>query len=235
MTGVWGAYWSLAVEEQFYFIWPLVVLLLSEKAITRICFVGLMCALPLRFLLCYRYFGGNFGLAQITSSRVDGLFLGSACAIYMFRHKKPVPMLWIRVSAAVGSAIVAYIGLFHPVEFIGTGKWMTTLGITGFALLSAAVVAVSQHQIPSINRKLTMGWLRAIGKYSYGMYVYHLLIFLPIGWYLRSSAGSWIQLNFPERILLMLAEMFVVIVVARLSYDLFEVHFLKLKKHFGPV
>ena len=111
---------------------------------------------------------------------------------------------------------------------------MTTLGITGFALISAAVVAVSQYQIPSINHKLSMGWLRAIGKYSYGIYVYHLLIFLPIGWYLRSSAGSWIQLDFPERILLLLAEMFVVLVVAKLSYDLIEVRFLRLKKYFGP-
>jgi peptidoglycan/LPS O-acetylase OafA/YrhL len=72
MGGVWGAYWSLAVEEQFYLVWPIIVLLSSEKTIARICYVAL--ALPLRFFLYYRYFGDNYGLAQLTSSRCGRAF-----------------------------------------------------------------------------------------------------------------------------------------------------------------
>ncbi len=234
MGGLWGAYWSLAIEEQFYFVWPLVVFLLPEKAVTRICYVGVICALPLRILISYCYFGDSFGLAQITSSRVDGLFLGAACALYMFSNKKPVPMAWIRGAAIAGAGIMGYIVLFHRGELIGTAKWMTTLGITGFALLSAAIVAASQHHFPALDRILTMSWLRVLGKYSYGIYVYHLLIFLPSSWYLRSEAGSWIHLSFPERILLMLAEMIMVVAIAVVSYDLFEVRFLQLKRRFTP-
>ncbi len=99
--GVWGAYWSLAVEEQFYFIWPIVVLHMSEKTITRICWLGLVCALLLRIYLYNHYFGSNFGLLQITSSRVDGLFAGAALSIYMYKHKRPVPMRWIKALAAL--------------------------------------------------------------------------------------------------------------------------------------
>jgi peptidoglycan/LPS O-acetylase OafA/YrhL len=234
MGGVWGAYWSLAVEEQFYFIWPVVIFLLSERTIVRICIIGMICALPLRLFLSYDYFGNSFGLAQITSSRVDGLFAGGACAIYMFRNRRPVPMRWIIASASGGVAIIGYIALFHTVELVSTGKWITTIGITGFALLSASLVAVSQHHIPFVHRILTSNWLRTVGRYSYGIYVYHLFIFLLFRAYLMSSAGVRMHLNFPQRLVLLLSETVAVFVIAILSYDLFEARVLKMKKYFKP-
>jgi peptidoglycan/LPS O-acetylase OafA/YrhL len=234
LEGFWGAYWSLAVEEQFYFIWPIVVLLLSETAISTICIVGFLCALPLRLFLSIHYFGGSFGLAQITSSRVDGLLLGAACAVYMFKHKRPVPMRWIVLSGSIGSIIVAWIAIFHNSELVDTGSWILTLGITGFALLSGTVVAVSQHYIPLIQRILTLRWLRLAGKYSYGIYVYHLLIFLPVRKFLWDHTGLAATWNLPEKILALLLLFAVVFFIAKLSYDLIETRFLRLKKSFRP-
>ena len=233
MSGIWGAYWSLAVEEQFYFIWPLVVSLLPEKTIEWICYIGVACALPLRIFLSLHYFGTNFGLAQITSSRVDGLFLGAACAIYMFRHARPVPLRWIIASASVGVMIMGYIAAFHHHELVGTENWMTTLGITGFALLSGSLVAISPYHIKWINQVLTMAWLRAAGKYSYGMYVYHLFIFLPIR-FVGNRIGLWDRLNFPERVFALIMEMIAVFLIAKISYTLFESKFLLLKRYFNP-
>jgi peptidoglycan/LPS O-acetylase OafA/YrhL len=234
MGGVWGAYWSLAVEEQFYLVWPIIVLLSSEKAIASICYIGLALALPLRFFLYYHYFGDNFGLVQITSSRVDGLFIGAACAVFMFRHKRPVPLRWIVGSAIGGVIILGYIALFHRGELVATGKWMTTVGISGFALISGALVALSQHRIPFLQRVLTFNLLRTAGKYSYGIYVYHLFSFLLIRRYLESKVGLSIHLNFPERILLLLVAFVIVFLAAKLSYDLFESRFLALKRYFNP-
>jgi peptidoglycan/LPS O-acetylase OafA/YrhL len=233
MTGIWGPYWSLAVEEQFYFIWPLVVSLFPEKTIAWICYVGTACALPLRIFLSWRYFGINFGLAQITSSRVDGLFLGAACAIYMYRHRTHVPLRWIIASGSGGLMIMGYIAVFHHGELVGTKNWMTTLGITGFALLSAALVAVSPYHLKVIDRVLNLRWLRAAGKYSYGMYVYHLFIFLPMS-AVGKHLGLWDRLNFPERILVLVSEMIAVFLIAKISYDVFESRFLLLKKYFSP-
>jgi peptidoglycan/LPS O-acetylase OafA/YrhL len=234
MGGLWGAYWSLAVEEQFYLVWPLIILLLPSKTVARICYIGFACALPLRIYLCIHYFRSSFGLVQFTSSRVDGLLLGAACAIYMFEHRTPVPIRWIIASAAIGTAIMGSIVLFRPQELVATGGWIMTFGISAFALLSTALVAISQHQIPWVERALTLNWLRIAGKYSYGIYVYHLLLFLPVREYLGSPSGAWIHLNFPEGLLLMLAEVTAVFLIAKLSYDLFESRFLRLKKHFTP-
>lgn len=233
MGSLWGAYWSLAVEEQFYFVWPLVVMLLNEKTVARICYFGLAIALPLRIFLSYVYFGPNFGLAQLTSSRVDGLFIGAACAVYMFRHKRPVPMRWIAASAALGALIMGYIVVFHHGELAGTAGWMTTFGISGFALLSGSLVAASQHRIPLLHGFLTANWLRAMGKYSYGMYVYHLFVFTSLR-YLGDRIGLWPRLTFIEQWLCFFAEALAVFLVAKLSYDLFESRFLRLKSSFKP-
>lgn len=232
MEGFWGAYWSLAVEEQFYFIWPLIVLLISEKVISRVCLVGLLCALPLRLFLSAYYFGGSFGLAQITSSRVDGLLLGAACSVYMFKHKKPVPMRWIVASGSIGTFIIAWIAIFHKSELVSTGSWILTFGITGFALLSGAMVALSQHHIPSIQHALTLGWLRMAGKYSYGIYVYHLLIFLPVRKFLWDHASLTATWNLPQRFLALVLLFVVVVFIAKLSYHLIETRFLRLKNGF---
>ncbi len=234
MEGVWGAYWSLAVEEQFYFLWPLVIIVFSPRVLSKICLGALLPALALRIILNDLYFHDKFGLVQITSSRIDGLFLGAACAIYMARYKRPVPMKWIRISAYAGAMIMGFILLFHPWELANPGKWILTFGITGFGLLSMALVAVSQHHIPAVQRVLTLKVLRVAGKYSYGMYVYHLFVFLPFRDYWKNRLHSNNGLSFPIQLLMMLIEVVVVFVIAKLSYDLFETRFLLLKKYFEP-
>ena len=234
MGGIWGAYWSLAVEEQFYLIWPIVVLLLSEKWLMRVCCLGMVCALPLRLFLAQHYFGDSFGLAQITSSRVDGLFAGAAIAAYMRHFQRPLPAQLVAILGASGLSILTYIGIHMPTEFFATGRWMTTFGISGFALVSAALVASSQHRELAIHRVLSLGLLQRFGKYSYGIYVYHLLLFLPIRWYLWDGWGSSIRLSFPEKLACLFLEIMIIFLLAKLSYELFEVKFLNLKRYFAP-
>lgn len=234
MAGYWGAYWSLAVEEQFYFLWPFLILYSSEKTIRRLCIIGCVVALPVRVMLTHFYFRGSFGLAQLTSSRVDGLLLGAFIAVYTFERKRLIPKSWIACSTLIGVIVLGYIGLFHAGEFVATGEWMTTIGITAFALLSAALVALSQYRLSFLQRVLTLKGLRVVGKYSYGMYMYHLLLLLPVRSYLLSDAASWVHLNFLGKILFMVLELLGIFLAAKLSYDRFESRFLKLKRHFNP-
>lgn len=78
-----------------------------------------------------------------------------------------------------------------------------------------------------------MGWLRKVGKYSYGMYVYHLFVFIPIR-YFGNRIGLWYRLTFVEQWLCFFAEALSVFLVAKLSYDVFESRFLRLKSFFKP-
>src|SRR5207302_898762 len=85
-TGMVGHFWSLAIEEQFYFIWPIVVLFVREDSILAMCILGLVVALPLR-LYMLTVFGYSWGEMIITTARMDGLFVGAALAVLSHRRK----------------------------------------------------------------------------------------------------------------------------------------------------
>jgi peptidoglycan/LPS O-acetylase OafA/YrhL len=139
---------------------------------------------------------------------------------------------------SAGLAIWGYIAIFHHGELVATDFWTGTIGVTGFALLSTALVAISQHKFPLVQKVLTLKWLQLAGKYSYGMYVYHLFLIFAIRHYLIGllSLGPdfGIRFGLPAKILAMMIEVVVVYLVAKVSYDLYEARFLRLKKYFKP-
>src|SRR6185437_12950549 len=75
-----GYFWSLAVEEQFYLLWPLVVYLLSERALLRTSLSMLAASLVLRIILSHLGCDTN-SLYVMTFTHLDGLAVGSSLAV----------------------------------------------------------------------------------------------------------------------------------------------------------
>ncbi|MES2222726.1 MAG: acyltransferase [Acidobacteriota bacterium] len=230
-TNAFGHFWSLAVEEQFYIVWPLVIWLLPENAILTLCTVGLIVALPLRVLMVHR-FAYDFTAMALTTSRVDGLLVGVILAILLRRGQ--IPRRWIYLCMGVGGGIIGFIAVFHHTELIGTYLYMPTIGITGFALLSGGLLALSQHRIVWLRHILEARWLRIVGKYSYGMYIYHIPVYLICAHFLAARLG--VALPIPLRWALLYIGFLIAVtfLVAKASYDLFESKILALKVHFKP-
>ena len=228
-VSVFGHFWSLAVEEQFYLVWPLAIWLLSEGWILSLCTAGLVIALPLRFYMVHRY-AESLGAMVLTTSRMDGLLIGVILAILLRRGQ--IPRRWIYVALGLGGGIFGYIAVFHHRELIDTQFYMPTLGITAFALLSGGFLALSQHRIPRLHRVLCAGWLRTVGKYSYGMYIYHIPVYLICEHVLATRFG--VALPMPLRWALPYIGFLIAVtfLVAKISYDLFESKILALKIHF---
>jgi peptidoglycan/LPS O-acetylase OafA/YrhL len=233
LTSLWGIFWSLAVEEQFYLVWPTFVRLLDLRAIMGICLVGFVLGTPLRWFVIHRWTGISVGVLHFPLSRLDGLFVGAACALYREMRGRAVPLRWAGVSFWTGAFALLYIGFLHIPEYFGIGIHITTFGIAGFALMSGGLIVASQHPLPWLQRVLTLRPLTIAGKYSYGMYVYHLLIYSGFSWLARrlspATGGEF-------EVFLALAYIAVAILVttavAAASYHLFEERFLKLKRFF---
>jgi len=232
MTGVWGGYWSLAVEEQFYTVWPLLVRLLSSRAMLIICVAGFLLGLPVRLMLMQWYFGVQVGAIQFTLCRADGLFVGAAIALYINIWKRNVPMRWIQMAGACGVAILLFVLVRYPDELASDGH-LYTIGITAFALLGGVLVAWSQHHTKRLQQMLSWTVLRQAGKYSYGMYVYHLFLFIGLrvvmAHYFPDTDG---ELHTLPALGVMAAATLATWLFAKLSYDLFEARFLGLKRFF---
>ncbi|HEY1946373.1 MAG TPA: acyltransferase [Bryobacteraceae bacterium] len=227
-----GHFWSLAVEEQFYLIWPFVVFFLPKRTILWICAVGCVLALPLRVYLQHHIFGMSWTAMIITTARMDGLFVGAACAI-LVRRFSLFPVGIAAAFTGIGVSILGWIAVFHRQgEFFGAGPYMRTFGVTAVALLSGALLGFSQRRSLLLDRFLTFSGLRFFGRYAYGLYVFHIPVYLLAGGLIAPKVGLHLPLPLKPAILFILVINAFSIALAVVSFEFFETRILRQKSRF---
>lgn len=214
-----GVLWSVQIEEQFYVVWPLLLMWVPRRWLPAVCVGAIAAALVLRGALL----ADGAGLRQIwfpTLARLDPLAVGALLALGPARLG---PALRAFVGAGSALLIVAMTG-FLANEWVLPG----TLTIRpGWSVLSVAllfpVVALACGGILWAALSARDSWLAhpalvALGRISYGLYVVHLAS-------LRLLEPLW----WPWRGVLALA---VSVAIASLSYRFLERPFLRLKARF---
>lgn len=236
-------FWSLAVEEQFYFVWPMLVFLIKDRR--RLIQLGLLLsafALGLRTWLSFHLTPFTTGLMhEWTLCRMDTLMIGGCLALALrgdlpaFFQRAAKPWFW-------GTAIVmAAYAVSHPYSYLSSSRFMGTIGYTVCAVAFAALIYLSLEVGTAWNRLFSIAWLRSFGKYSYGIYVLHILVGYLFGYAMRHVLGTTIRIFLTpylhSRVLAIVVEFCmtvgVVYLVAFLSYNLYEVHFLRMKRYFS--
>lgn len=179
--------WSLAVEEQFYLLWPLVVLLLLRRWRPRAAgvavataFVGetavAVWALAVRHWTVARWYDG-------TDTHSGGLLLGAALALWLAdpRTRRVPGALAGRVARwgpAGAGALVVLVVVLRPAQH----AWAYWAGIPAAALATAAVVvALVVHPRGVLGRVLAARPLAWLGERSYALYLVHYPLILLSG------------------------------------------------------
>jgi peptidoglycan/LPS O-acetylase OafA/YrhL len=223
-----GPTWSLAIEEQFYLTWPLLVFLLKKRflAITLICAVLL--SLTMR-VIAFKSGAPLKFIHEFTLCRLDSIALGSLAAIWL-RSPGCTERLWRRrsiqfMTAGVIGVIAARL-LFHQQSTVISYTFMA-MGFTG--LLGIALV--SDHHAMVLGHFLNARWLRYTGKISYGLYLIHMPIFLFFTAIARRHAvfSNSAALN---NIANATVEILAVFIVAAASWRFLETPILRLKSYF---
>ncbi|HEU5217806.1 MAG TPA: acyltransferase [Gemmatimonadales bacterium] len=191
--GVWNHTWSLAIEEHFYILLPLLLLLLLKRCRDRVdpyAALPMICGALMLALLGLRIWNAAtvpFDTATHvfpTHLRIDSLMFGVLLSYWFHYHRDRFRSVVMRNRAAL---TVLGVALLLPafVADLSTEPWLYTAGFTALALGSGALLATALHA-PELVKKL-LAPAAKVGAYSYSIYLWHLPI---LGYFLTWVEGT---------------------------------------------
>ncbi len=211
-----GPTWSLAIEEQYYFLWaPLVRFLRRPWMLAATLCLALVCS-PLMRRAHY-----HWATPTHTLLHLDGIAMGSLIALGLYRLRLP-RRAWLLLGLASFVVGVAAAGtIAGGTAFLDTAL---TVGFGGALLASIATTGAGNL----VNTVLGRGPLAFYGRISYGLYMIHIMVFVYFGWFDRmmdpyGTAGNLAIVGF--RLLASTA-------AATILWYGFESRILKLKRYF---
>ena len=230
-TATIGHFWSLCVEEQFYLLWPVAVWFIRDRLRLLWTALGIsLLALALRVAML-THFSPDFSETWIVRTlpfRMDTLLIGAILAIVL---RGPEADKWQRSGKWIFLAATAAVLAIFAESPAYDSPWLLSIGLTFTALASAGLICVTLRPASAAFQLFCFKPFRILGKYSYGFYIYHLLF--RFAWiHLLTVAGARLHSIALAGMVELTAAFVTTFAVSKLSYDLFEVKFLRLKRHF---
>ena len=225
-------FWTLAIEEQFYVLWPIVILMLPQRFHVRICLSLIGIAVVTRFVLGLTV--SHEAALFLTLSRFDSLAAGSLVGLLYHRNPEILRAWWKPVLRFAGFALigfqVAFFGVYVWNVKAGHVFWATAMPFAATVFFAAFVASLALKQQQSDAPKwLLSPVLTSTARYSYGMYALHVPIITLFYYYDLVEQRSPVRgFDLPYRI-------YFFILIAGLSYGaglvtwhLYEKQFLKI-------
>ena len=231
-----GYFWSLAVEEQFYLVWPIVVYALSDRSLLRVSMALLGVSLLSRIGLAQLEVNTN-ALYTMTFTHLDGLAVGSCLALCIRSPKKTKLVLrWLPVTAASAAAGLVAVRLADGNLFYWS-RHMATSGYSLAAILFGALLfwVMSCRRTCGFGRLLSSSFMQQCGKYSYALYVVHVPVAAALFPRVSNALkGFEAALGYDGVFFICVAASFAASwLIALLSWNLFEKRILALKRYFN--
>jgi peptidoglycan/LPS O-acetylase OafA/YrhL len=227
-----GVFWSLAVEEHFYFIWPLIVRFLGRNAMFVLAILVVVGTPVLRW---YAQSQGFIGTYEFSFYRFDGMALGACLAVWMrspFYTRKGAVILaaGLLISIAVVTAITIPYGVFGTGSPMGVALRSTQAQF----MFAAGIVIALAWRNTLLTAPLRSGFAVYTARLSFCIYMVHLAVGDLYYWCLRRWGIDQLELWGPVGALAMRSVVIVAVTfaIAALSERYLESPFMKLRNRF---
>jgi peptidoglycan/LPS O-acetylase OafA/YrhL len=235
--------WSLAIEEQFYLVWPLVVALTSRRALMWTCGGLIVTSFALRTSLVLA--GAHWIVPYVLPvCRMDALAAGALVALAIRRDRGASPVAPARLLTlariVAPAAAVAVLAIWYIEDPLDSGDWseplMQTAGYTTLAIGYAALVALAATGPADswFARFFSLSPLRTLGRYSYALYLFHVPVrrFIRDEYFPVASFPTWLGSPLPGQLLFYVAATAPALALAWISWHLYERQWLALTRYF---
>jgi peptidoglycan/LPS O-acetylase OafA/YrhL len=185
--------WSLSIEEQFYIIWPLIILLAPRRSIERIC-IGVIL-----FSLAFRLYWPVTGTPSLTRdllppASMDALASGALLAAW--RSRTALSPQWMRMGWVPLAAAFLILLWLRPMPVPAMQDWARWIGLEILPLVPLVMIVsyCSAGLGGYLGRLVECPPLTALGRISYGIYLFHAIVLA-----LTVKAQPWIPINVSEQ------------------------------------
>jgi peptidoglycan/LPS O-acetylase OafA/YrhL len=219
-------FWSLAIEEQFYLIWPfLLYTCFRQKYFYRLIIITVLLIIKTRTSLYLKYpeWANYPRYFYNTFCRMDAFLIGGC--LFLFQKKIKVNLI---ATYSLAASVVIISGIYFTGNASIANPFISTIGYTLIAITFAGLIyAATINTSKFVSTIFNYKWLRFTGRISYGLYIFHWIVLRT----LEPGLEKWLmQYNgktaYGLSLFICLAISYF---ISAMSYYCFEMHFLKLK------
>jgi peptidoglycan/LPS O-acetylase OafA/YrhL len=208
-----GHYWSLAVEEHFYLIWPILIYYFNDKKLKYIFILLILLSILSRYILLKNHLETFY----FTTSRMSDLIFGAFLSLYETKLKlKKIIILLLTI-------LTFKIVLFYNFIFLNNiiFESFSFIFLTSIYTLIIGIMLLTKNN-NIFKKALQSFYFRFTGKVSYGLYIYHPLVLIIVEKYLKIN----------NLIFNILTCFLITYLISYLSFIFFESKFLNLKQKY---
>lgn len=235
ISDVYSHFWSLAVEEQFYLVWPVIIWFCSRRALQWL-IVILLAGMPvMRWLLIELNILSTYQLYFFTPTLFDAFAAGAALVVFdwgVIVHARRA--MWIAIAVMIGAGVAANLteGLHFSLWSMGYPYFMphAVQFAWGYTLLNLCAALVLLACLRDEANVFAHPLLVNIGKISYGIYIIHRPVYRIV------VAIQPILLAHMPSVMVNIVSVAIFaggsVALASISYRFFESPLLRLKRYF---